>query len=326
MFKKFLSKIINLRQRYIFISSFLIFFGALSIIYSFGLIDFIRNLFILWPLSIILLGLYFILRNNVTLTYLLTIFNSFVVAIVTLSFILNTQISNLIFPLNHGEKRSIINPNIKYDFGNKINNKADYKKAILKFKSKNGDFNLRGTAKKLIEYDIKKTFGEYQTVESEINGVKIIDIKFDQERIPWNIFSEKNSVDIRLDSNIDWDLDFDISRANLDADLEYYKINKINIYADNLSNVLLKFKNTEIESLFINLNIYTSTIKLRVNKDIGLHIDLDKKFSITNLNNDYFMKDSNNDKILKSLDFDNKKSKIFITGNINTSNLEIIFE
>ena len=310
----------KLRQRHIAVSVFLLMMGFLFLLNNFRIlkdIDF-NFIFLLWPFIIIFAAIYIFLRGK-KITFYITALNSVITALVIFSAIVVYSPIIPFLPKIETGRVSKTNSNINIQ-SESVDIYKKIEKANLVFKSEKGEFYLRGTTDSLTEYETKTTFGEYLYNKSEKDGIETIDLRFDPERIPWKVTSEKNSLDLKLNPKPVWNLDYDLSTASFDADLGYYKVSQLRLNLSGATNATINLgENTVPQKMEIILNSSISTTELRIPKDIGIEVKVKSSFSSLDLSD--FNRIEND--IYQSTNFDNAEKKIYISGEINFSNLKI---
>lgn len=309
----------RIRMRYLGLAFLLFTLGILFFVNNFNLlqgIDFSLVLYT-WPLLLILIGLYFVFKGTKA-AYFITSFTAILFAIVSFAFlaVYNPRIPFL--PSLNTSRQNTTNPSITFSndsqkYINSIN------EANLVFRSEKGDFYLRGTTDTLTEYDAKSTFGQYIFQKSDKDGVATVDLRFDAERVPWKITSEKNSLDLKLNPKPIWNLDYEVDSSTLAMDLGYYRVNdsRIKVTASRFDinierNTIEKEMNLEIDSS-------TSSSNIRVQKNIGIQIKVKTTLSTKDLQ-DFEDKGNNT---FQTKDFDSAEKKLFIDADISFSSLKI---
>ncbi len=311
----------QIRHRYLGAFTILITFGLLFLFNNFNLLSWINfdTTLLLWPIILILVGLYILFKGR-KITYIITAVNGFFIALVVFSFLVVYSNSLPFLPKINVGKQSKVNPNINFTSG-KESTVTDIDRANLVFKSEKGDFYLRGTTNALTEYDTKTTFGEYIYTKSEKNGIVTVDIRFDPERFPWKVISEKNSFDLRLNPRPKWSIDYDISSANLYMDLGYYVVENLQLKLNKASFATVNIDYGSIDSeLKIILDVSTSSLYLKIDKDVGIRITLDSSLSRTEFAD--LKKLENN--IFETDDFDKKEKKVYIEGKVNFGKFSLV--
>lgn len=310
----------NIRQRYIALASFLFALGILFFLNNFKLLESwnFTVLFLLWPLILLILGAYFLLRGRKIASYLTSAW-SFLLGLVIFAFFATTTLPFL--PKLETSRKSTINPNIEIK-SNTENSDTQADKANLIFKSERGNFTLRGTTDSLTEYESKSTFGEYIYTKSDKDGVTTADLRFSTERFPWKLTQEANSLDLKLNSHPKWNLDYDISTTStLDMDLGYYKVDSFRLKLSSTT-ANLNFEESTFDNE-INLEIdasAASTINFHIPKNVGIKIISKSFLSSTDFGD---LKESSDKGTYTSENFDSAEKKLIINSDINLSTLKI---
>jgi hypothetical protein len=314
-----------IRQRYILISTLLVTLGILFLLNNFNAFSRfdIDWFWLLWPLNLILLGVYFLFRGKKISSYI-TSLNAFIAGIVLFGFLVVLPINIPFLPKIETRKKSSINPNIEFNteterFNNNI------QKASLIFRSQRGNFLLRGNTNSLTEYESKSTFGVYQFERSTRDGIETVDLRFNQERFPWRLTAETNSLDLKLNANPIWDLDYEIQTSStLDLDLSYYKVSKVRLNSSS-SETKINITNSTIQDE-LNLMLLlenASRVSIRIPKEVGIEILNNTTFSLIDLSQFNLIEGETN--IYRSDNFDTASKKVIINANSRLSaiNFEI---
>ncbi len=311
----------QIRHRYLGAFAILITVGLLFLLNNFNLLSWMdfNTTLLLWPLILILIGSYLLLKGR-KVTYIITAVNGFLIGLVLFSFLVVYSNSLPFLPKINVGKQSKVNPDINFT-SSKENGAKDIDRANLVFKSEKGDFYLRGTTNALTEYDTKTTFGEYIYTKSEKNGIVTVDIRFDPERFPWKVISEKNSFDLKLNPKPKWSIDYDISSANLDMDLGYYVVENLQLKLIKASSATVNIDYSSIDNeLKIVLDVSASSLYIKIDKDVGIRINLDSTLSQTEF---VGLKKLDNN-VFETEDFDKKEKKVYIEGKINLGKFSIV--
>jgi hypothetical protein len=266
---------------------------------------------------------YFLFRGKKISSYI-TSLNAFIAGIVLFGFLVVLPINIPFLPKIETRKKSSINPNIEFNteterFNNNI------QKASLIFRSQRGNFLLRGNTNSLTEYESKSTFGVYQFERSTRDGIETVDLRFNQERFPWRLTAETNSLDLKLNANPIWDLDYEIQTSStLDLDLSYYKVSKVRLNSSS-SETKINITNSTIQDE-LNLMLLlenASRVSIRIPKEVGIEILNNTTFSLIDLSQFNLIEGETN--IYRSDNFDTASKKVIINANSRLSaiNFEI---
>lgn len=311
----------GLRLRYFAISSLLLTLGFLLLLDNLGIFnnsdlkDSFSLVILSWPILFFFAAFYFIFKGTKVNFFIVPLMFAFV-AFILFSFYYTYDIRLPFLP--YSKKVSTINPNINFSSDSKsyVNS---IRKANLIFRSNRGDFYLRGNSDSLTEYDAKSTFGQYIFEKFEKDGIATIDLRFDEERIPWKIFGEKNSLALKLSPKPVWNLDYDVYSSNVDLDLGYYTVENLRLKISS-SNANINIEEKTVDKVFtLELDSTTSTINIRVKKDIGIELKLKSTLSTKDLS-DMEEFDTN---VFRTKDYDKKEKRLIINSNISFSRLKI---
>ncbi len=314
-----------LRQRYLAISFLLFTLGILFLLNNFKLLsDFdFTALWLIWPIILILAGFYFVVRGTKAAS-IITVSTAIILGIVIFALLATSTIKIPFLPsIDSRARKSNINPNIQItNDAEKFDNRID--KANLIFRSNRGNFTLRGTTNTLTEYEAKSTFGEYRFARSKKDGVETIDLRFDSERFPWKFTTETNSLDLKLNDNPKWNLDYEVNSSSLDLDLGYYKIDRIRLNGSSTKAKVTFAEstvNSETKAEFTSTS--GSDFTIRIPKNIGVQIRLKSSLSRNDLA-ELKLRDGTND-THQSDNFDSQSKKLYIEveSSLSTFKLEI---
>ncbi|MEY3843260.1 MAG: hypothetical protein RIR80_832 [Bacteroidota bacterium] len=139
------------------------------------------------------------------------------------------------------------------------------------------------------------------------------DAKIDLDNKKWNA----NKVDLLLNANPIWDLDFDLGAGEVNFDLSKYKVRELAIDAGAAS---LDIKLSDLQNAKVVVNAGASSIILRIPKSINCELNIDAVLSAKSLNG--FEKVDENYYVYKST-LPNAK-KIDLTIDAGISSVEII--
>ena len=139
------------------------------------------------------------------------------------------------------------------------------------------------------------------------------DAKIDLDNKKWNA----NKVDLLLNANPIWDLDFDLGAGEVNFDLSKYKVRELAIDAGAAS---LDIKLSDLQNAKVVVNAGASSIILRIPKSINCELNIDAVLSAKSLNG--FEKVDENYYVYKSTLHNAKKIDLTIDAGI--SSVEII--
>ena len=225
------------------------------------------NIFQLWPLLIIMLGLSLLSGRGLT---------SNLIGILTFC-IASIMVAILLF---NGGNSSIVewkNISVEIERGEEISS------ATIHIIAGVSDINIKGGAEKLIEGNFQTNLMELQKsskVENEIQKVKI-EIQKDDD---WykSLNSEGSKMDINLNSRVPMDLYFETGAVKAKINLSNVLVRTVDIKTGISSLDLVLGDN--MEKTDVKLEAGVSEIKISLPKTVGARIKIDSGISSRELN------------------------------------------
>lgn len=191
--------------------------------------------------------------------------------------------------------------------------------ASLQFSGGAAQFSLTDTTPLLFAANMPMNGSGYVMEQVQNDSVENITLKMDGDAKidlgdkKWNA----NKVDLLLNANPIWDLDFDLGAGEVNFDLSKYKVRELAIDAGAAS---LDIKLSDLQNAKVVVNAGASSIILRIPKSINCELNIDAVLSAKSLNG--FEKVDENYYVYKST-LPNAK-KIDLTIDAGISSVEII--
>jgi hypothetical protein len=191
--------------------------------------------------------------------------------------------------------------------------------ASLYFSGGAAQFALKDTTALLFAANMPMNGSGYVMEQVQNDSVENITLKMDGDAKidlgdkKWNA----NKVDLLLNANPIWDLDFDLGAGEVNFDLSKYKVRELSIDAGAAS---LDIKLSDLQNAKVVVNAGASSIILRIPKSINCELNIDAVLSAKSLNG--FEKVDENYYVYKST-LPNAK-KIDLTIDAGISSVEII--
>jgi hypothetical protein len=191
--------------------------------------------------------------------------------------------------------------------------------ASLYFSGGAAQFALKDTTALLFAANMPMNGSGYVMEQVQNDSVENITLKMDGDAKidlgdkKWNA----NKVDLLLNANPIWDLDFDLGAGEVNFDLSKYKVRELAIDAGAAS---LDIKLSDLQNAKVVVNAGASSIILRIPKSINCELNIDAVLSAKSLNG--FEKVDENYYVYKST-LPNAK-KIDLTIDAGISSVEII--
>ncbi len=141
-------------------------------------------------------------------------------------------------------------------------------KAVLKMDAAAGKFFIAGETKELLQFRKKGDIGDYSLTTREKDGKTVIHITLEKNRKIRRV--RKNTIDIQLNRNVTWDLDFDVGAAAVEMDLSDYKIDTARIDAGAAS---IELKLGSLNPLtYIKYSAGAASLKIKIPKESACEI------------------------------------------------------
>ncbi|HEY7751105.1 MAG TPA: DUF5668 domain-containing protein [Ignavibacteriaceae bacterium] len=298
-----------------------IFWGTLFI--TIGLLVLLNNfypifmdwdtLWKLWPLVIILLGLSIIIKHKygkgviAGLAAFILGFSIFASVKSTVHFFQNDM--DLIF--TEGEIDSSEIQYLAEKFEPSTTN------AVFNFSAGAGSFKLADTTNELITAHIQSRKHNYEFSKTFVDSS--IDISMEMEDAKFNIGGKGyvNRVDVALNPNPEWELNFEVGAAKLNIDLTSYKTKEVNVEMGAASidlkmGELLKESHIRIEAGASDINVF-------VPKSSGCKVNISSALSSKKLN-EFTKKGSG---VYETENFETAGNKIFVDIECGVSSINI---
>ena len=145
------------------------------------------------------------------------------------------------------------------------------KKVILSLDAAAGNFSIEDTTSDMLYFRKSGFIGNYEMTTELEQGRKKINLKLKESRIRRSI--NENRVSIKLNPEVNWDLNFDIGAAEVKMDLSKYKIDTAEFNAGAATMDIRLGDLSRITSLTFSAG--ASSIRVRIPKSSGCRISSD---------------------------------------------------
>ncbi len=297
-----------------------IFWGTLFIVL--GLLVLINNftsifmdwgtIWKLWPAAIILLGVSLLIKDKlgkgvVAGAAALIIAVSVFATIKTTTHFIHDDFT-VVFDDENGNFETTVYKEI-YD--------STISNAFLEFDAGAGSFNIKDTTENLIYVTTKGASDNYKLyrLDSDGNSTLQLSMKPIKFRIGKNQY--KNKVDISLNNNPVWDMDFDVGAASVKLDLTPYKINDVKI---DMGAAALDLRLGELyDETIVDIDAGASDLDIYIPEGSGCQIKTDIALSSKDFNGFEKIKSDH----YETPNFDEASNKIFITIDCGVSSINV---
>ena len=309
-----------MKYRHVFWAFILIAIGILFMLNNFGVLEFgFRTLWSLWPLILILWGI-----SNLPIRDVIKIVALDVVLALTVIFFNKIsqrspwfQFHNFHgFSNNDWEDEEDTTSTYNYQPQNlSVPYDSLTGRGELKLEAAAGNFDLQGITSDFLTFNKTGDIGNYSITTTNENGRKMINLSLEKTGIRHSV--NENKVEIKLNENPAWNLDFDIGAAAILMDLRDYKIDTTNIDAG-ASSIDIKIGDKNPVTV-MTFNAGASSIKVEIPKESGCQIK-SESFMISKEFDGFSKK---GDGIYQTDNFKTAKKKIFLTIKTAISKIEI---
>jgi hypothetical protein len=174
----------------------------------------------LWPLALVLIGLAAILKDPKWRGILVASAGVFVALVIFSTF-------------RHGSRE------IKHAFADMEDGPYEEQllvesyspsitRAVFSLDAGAGSFEIGDTTGQLISADVETSIGKYLLSRSDEDTLTRLDMKMQDSNVHWR-GNMRNRVDVSLNPEPEWDMDFDIGAAKIDFDLRAYKTRTVTV-------------------------------------------------------------------------------------------------
>ncbi|MGE5430580.1 MAG: LiaI-LiaF-like domain-containing protein [Syntrophomonadaceae bacterium] len=296
-----------MRTNHLFWGILFITLGVLVLMNNFMVLNFNWDMmWNLWPLVLVLIGVYFIFREA-NFRWIIVLVIAFLLGIVIFA---GVKSFSLFFDGEYDDFNvSVQEFTLPYE--NSI------KKAKLNLEAAAGNFRLDGTTDSLIYAKTKGGFSDYSLNNETTDGSA--DISFEMgDKHPRVIHGlGKNRVELRLNSNPVWDMDLNVGAATVNLDLEPFKTE--NIYLKSGASSLKLRLGDKNPMTKVKFESGVSRLEIMVPKASGCEINSDTHFS----RKEFSEFEKVDDNVYRTRDFASSGNKIYLDIAAGVSSVKV---
>ena len=250
-----------MKSRHIFWGILFLTLGVLILINNLATIyinwGFIWNL---WPIVLVVIGLYFFVRGTEYRWILVA------VTALLLGLFLFAGYKNIteFFRSDYYNNNDY---NVEY-FHQPYN--KDIKTANLYVKSGVGSIRINDTTDELIAINTKGGFGTYNFQHDIYDNNANLYFELEEGHFRWNIGLRKNYIEIKINSNPVWDMEYEVGAEGIDLDLSKFKISDLT-FKSGVSWIKVKLGDN-YDDTKVKFNSGVSKLIVLVPKDAGCEI------------------------------------------------------
>ena len=304
-----------MKTSHIFWGALFIVLGLLILVNNFSPIDLDwGNLWQYWPVVLVLFGISMLIKN-VAGKSLIAGTAAIILAVVIFASVKFTTCF-------------IFEDNFEIDIGSGVG--GDYSaneyreafdssvvRAILYLDGGAGSFRIGSETDDLIYAKTEGLMNNFNFSKNQFNGVANINLNMKEANFHLGKTKFRNKVDIALNREPVWDLDFNLGAASIKFDLSKYKVEDINL---DMGAAKLDVKLGALsEQLEFNINAGASKIIILVPEEVGCEIITDAVLSRKYING--FEKIESD--FYRTSNFDDSDNKIYINIDCGVSSIDI---
>jgi len=298
-----------------------IFWGTLFIVL--GLLVLINNfttifmdwgtIWKLWPVAVILLGISMLIKDKLGKGVVAGVAALIIAVSVFATFKTTAHFFHddftLVFDDNNNGEFEVTEYNEAYD--------SSITKAFLEFDAGAGSFNIKDTTHQLVMFKTEGFKDKYKL--NRLDSDSSSKIQFWMKPIKFRIGGKnyKNKVDVSLNNNPLWDLDFDIGAATIKLDLTPFKINYLNI---DMGAAALDVRLGDLnDETTVDIDAGASDMDLFVPESSGCQIKTDVALSSKNFHGFEKIKSD----LYQTSNFEEAEKKIYIKIDCGVSSISV---
>lgn len=304
-----------MKPKHIFWGLFLVTLGILILVSNFAMINLnLSRLWKLWPAALILWGISYLVNKD----FIKVVFAAVIGIVLALSVygacqsFFNIFDKEIDFEFSNGDYytasdttnyTAVFSPNIK---------SADFR-----IDAGAGSFKILETTNNLVTVNTTGLKDNYFFNQSISDNTASIELKMKKTKIKLHKNSYKNKVELALNAEPVWNMDFDLGAASIDFDLSPYKINtlKLDIGAASLDlKVGDKYPNT-----FIDIDAGASSVDIEIPESSGCEIKSDVSISSKHYRGFNKIKSG----LYRTENFDSAANKIYINLDAGVSSIDV---
>jgi hypothetical protein len=266
-----------------------------------------------WPMVLILIGVSILVKNEIGKGIVAGLAALVLALTIYASISATTNLIDNDFEINFGDEVAVFDTTyFSQEYSDSI------KTASLNFSGGAGGFKMLTPTDKLLDFRTEGVRENFNLERNDLNSHSEINFEMKSNHsIKLGKNNYKNSVELSLNSNPEWDLNFDVGAASLDLDLTQYKVNNLDI---DMGAAALNVKLGNLADVTrFKINAGASDIDILIPDSVGCEIKSDAALSSKNYEG--FNKISK--ELYRSENFDKYSKKIYIDIDCGVSSIDV---
>lgn len=270
----------------------------------------------MWPLLLILWGASLIVKNNAGKSIMAALIAALIALTIFSGFksIFLIAEDGFVFHWHDDDKWEITSEEA-VSFTEPFS--ENFTEAKLVLEAGAGSYRISGTAEELFKADVEGEGMRYDLIKNEEDNYVNLIFKLKGKKIRFKNGEFKNKVNMSLNPNPDWVLDFNLGAAAIDFDLSPYKIKKADI---DMGAASLRIRLGDlVDESHLKIQGGASSIEILVPESVGCQIDADVALSSKNFHG---FKNINDD-IYRTENFQSAGKKIYLKIDAGVSSVTV---
>lgn len=266
-----------------------------------------------WPTVLILIGLSIMVKNQIGKELIAALAGVILALSIYSSISATTNLITDNFEIVIDDDSSAAFDTTKYsmDYNDSI------KTAALNFSGGAGSFKLFSATDKLIDVNAEGLKDMYSLRRNDSGSYSEIFLDMKGKNIKLGKHNYKNSVEIALNPNPEWDLNFDVGAASLDLDLSQFKVRNTDI---EMGAAALRIKYGNLINISdLKIKAGASDIDILIPKDVGCEIKTDAALSSKNFKGFDKIKTD----LYRTQNFDTAEKKLYVSIDCGVSSIDV---
>ena len=180
-----------------------------------------------------------------------------------------------------------------------------------------GSFKIDSTTDKLIHVKTVGIENNFNLSRNDVDGISTLELDMKKRKFHIGKSKYKNKVNILLNENLEWDINFDVGAASMKLDLTKYNVSNFTV---DMGAASLDAKLGSIaERLNVVVNAGASKIVISVPEEVGCQLKMDDVLSANNIVGFKRIKSG----LYRTEGFNESEKKIFISIDCGVSSINI---
>ncbi len=306
-----------MKTKHIFWGSLFIAIGILILLYNIDVLHFdLTDLWKFWPSVLILWGISYFVQNKI-FKGLIAGIAAVMLAVTLFGFVYSS--CNFFFNAFNIDNDGV---NISFDSNADTSNYMETYDSKIKtcdffLNAGAGAFILNDSTDNLVAAAAQGVKNNYEINRTDSDDKSVVTMKMLKKHFIFNDGHNRNKTILKLNTNPDWNLNFDIGAASIDFDLSPFKTNNVNIKMGAASMRVKLGEKSDVTNLTLKAGV--SSIDIEVPESVGCEIRCNTSLSSKDFNE--FNKISSN--LYRTDNFDSAKKKIYLNMETGISSIHV---